>query len=137
MHDLELDFLFATSVIDLPVTYPDRTGLLPESAQGNYFLFLKEMSTSTQNYIEQNVSLQNAPNPFGGETIISIQSQISETFEFQVHDLLGRTLHRRTIRIDAGENRISFDGSELPDGVYGYSFSNEKGRVASKMLIKH
>ena len=141
-HDLTLAFLFKTNLIDLPVTYPDMTGLLPETAQGNYFLFVKEEGSancfdpsSTNDYVQQNLSLKNAPNPFSGLTDIQINSFINDRFEFSVSDLTGRVLHREITEVIQGDNILSFDGSELPEGIYIYSLSNEMGRIAGKMIV--
>ena len=140
-HDLTLAFVFSTTIIDVPVTYPDMTGLLPETAQGNYFLFVEEEGSdncavvSTNDYVQQNLSLKNAPNPFSGLTDIQINSFINDRFEFTVSDLLGRVVHREVTDVIQGDNVLSFDGSSLTEGIYIYSLSNEKGRISSKMIV--
>ncbi len=142
-NDLELRFLFDTDLIDLEVTYPDRTGLLPETANGNYFLFVKEEGsencfmgvTSTTDFVRQNLSIRNAPNPFSGRTNIEINSFISDDFDFKIYDLMGKELYRERVQITQGDNRLPFDGSFLPEGAYLYSLSNEKGIISSKMMI--
>ena len=141
MHDLTLAFVFKTSLLDLPITYPDMTGLLPETAQGNYFLFVKEegsencFAVSTDDYLQQNLSLKNSPNPFSGLTDIQINSFINDQLEFRVSDLMGRVVHREITEVIQGDNVLTFDGSALPEGIYLYSLSNEKGRISNKMIV--
>ena len=145
-HDLELTFTVHGVVINLPVaqqlTFPDTTGQLPENTQGNYFLFVKEEgsencfpTTSTDDFVQQNLTVRNVPNPFSRLTDIQINSFISDRFNFKVHDMMGRELHRRQVRINEGENILSFDGSQLADGIYIYSLSNEKGIISSRMVL--
>ncbi|HMR44628.1 MAG TPA: hypothetical protein PKC40_12375, partial [Saprospiraceae bacterium] len=56
-------------------------------------------------------------------------------FDFSVSDLTGKILHIEKIKIQRGENRIFFDGSDLPNGFFIYKLSNELGAVSGKMCV--
>ena len=124
------------------VQFPDNSGLLPESFMGQYVLNVKEegsencaVISSTDNYISQNLALNNAPNPFSAFTHIRVGSQIDEQLEFSVRDFMGRVVHSQVVNIVSGDNTLYFNGSELPQGIYVYTLANEKGKVSSKMII--
>ncbi len=123
----------------LPIVLPDNTGAFP-GAEGNYFLEVMEegaceMTTNTRDYLNQQISLTNTPNPFGYETTIEVTSLSREELTFEVFDLVGKRIHTEKVTILAGTNRIPFDGSQLQNGIYTYSFSNGDSRVSNKMVV--
>ncbi len=122
----------------LPIVLPDNTGQF-DGADGNYFLEVREegecMVTNTRDYLNQQISLVNSPNPFGYETTIEVASLSREELTFEVFDLVGQRVHTEKVTILAGTNRIPFDGSQLQNGIYHYSFSNGESRVSNKMVV--
>jgi len=122
----------------LPITLPDNTGIFP-GAEGNYFLELREegdcMTTNTRDYLNEQLSLENSPNPFGYETVIEVNSLSREDLDFEVFDLLGQRIYLEKVLIQPGTNQIPFDGSQLQNGIYNYSFSNGESRVSNKMVV--
>ena len=134
--DMVIAGTIRTPLIDLELTFPNED-LFP----GNYLLTVKEegdpncLVISTEDAIARKVSINNAPNPFSGNTQIFINSEVSDNFTFQVHDLLGKQLHQERLQIIEGENRIDFDGSFLANGVYIYSVSNGKDNISKKMVV--
>ena len=124
------------SVLDFDLTFPNET-----IAPGNYFLTVRPSDDpnciidNTEEALATKVSISNAPNPFSGQTQIFINSDVTEQFTFQVHDLLGKQLHQQTYQIFEGENTIDFDGSSLPNGVYIYSINNGEESVSKKMIV--
>ena len=122
----------------LPITLPDNTGQFPGAA-GNYFLEVREegecTTTNTRDYLNEQISLGNNPNPFSYETMIEVTSLSREALNFEVFDLLGKRVYLEKVTILPGTNQIPFDGSQLQNGIYNYSFSNGESRVSSKMIV--
>lgn len=75
---------------------------------------------------------QNYPNPFNASTKISFSLPDSRPVSLKVYDLLGREV--RTLvngQTPEGSHTVTFDGSELPSGIYFYrlkagDFTNTK-----------
>jgi hypothetical protein len=89
----------------------------------------------TNDILESQVELKAVPNPSNGFTQIQISSQISEDFELNVMDLMGKSVYSEKIKVNEGNNYFDFDGTNLPDGIYIYSVGNDTGVVSKKMII--
>ena len=124
--------------IATPITIPDNSGIFPGAA-GDYFLEVREegdcMTTNTRDYLNEQLNLGNNPNPFSYETMIEVTSLSRENLDFEVFDLLGQRIYLEKVAILPGTNQIPFDGSQLQNGIYNYSFSNGESRVSSKMIV--
>lgn len=138
IKDITVNATVHTNIISQPIVLPDNTGQFP-GADGNYFLEVREEGectvTNTRDYLNQQISLANSPNPFGYETMIEVTSLSREELTFEVFDLVGKRVHTEKVTIIAGTNRIPFDGSQLENGIYHYSFSNGTSRVSNKMVV--
>lgn len=143
VHELSIAAQVKVDILAIPVSanFPDNTGLIA-GADGTYALTVKEegtcapLATSTNDLTNQDVLVRNAPNPFSSTTTIEVQSTVSDDFEFSVYDLLGNRIHFDNIRINEGENRFDFDGSQLDNGMYLYTISKGTATFTSKMVIQ-
>lgn len=70
------------------------------------------------------------PNPFVGEITVAVPSSwYNETVELALTDVLGRTVHRATVKMDdSGQILLSKSIGALPSGSYLLSLSSDKGR---------
>lgn len=106
---------------------------------GEYNLVLNEAggceSVSTNDYLAQNISLANIPNPVVAQTMIEVSSDISGDFQFNVFDVAGKRLHAEQIQLTTGYNSFNYDASELEAGMYIYSVSNGTGAISEKMIV--
>ncbi len=106
---------------------------------GEYNLVLNEAggceSVSTNDYLAQNISLGNIPNPVVAQTMIEVSSDISGDFQFNVFDVAGKRLHAEQIQLTTGYNSFNYDASELESGMYIYSVSNGTGAISEKMIV--
>lgn len=130
---------FASPFIpDQNVTFPDAT-----FAPGKYTLKLLADAgdfcdaVSTKESLIDGVSMKINPNPTAGPANIEIASKASGSFNLNVVDFLGKSVHQETVRINEGQNYIDFDGSFIPNGLYILVLENELGRIAQKMTIQH
>jgi hypothetical protein len=63
--------------------------------------------------------LDNFPNPFNSSTFVTFRTSHLQEVTLNVTDLLGRhvaTLHDGML--EPGEHKFTFDGSNLPSGIY-------------------
>lgn len=85
---------------------------------------------------ENFVLYQNYPNPFNPETNILYDIPENTYVRISIFNVLGqeiRTLVNEFQR--AGSYRISFNGADLPSGVYFYSLQTEKFSNIKKMIL--
>lgn len=80
----------------------------------------------------------NYPNPFNPETVIPILLQASGHCRLQVFDIMGTVVEvLQDGFLDAGSHRFTFDGRDLPSGVYSYRLeSNGEARTRSMLLLR-
>ena len=77
----------------------------------------------------------NVPNPFYSNTQIVINSEKTQTAQFQVYNALGAVVHNQQVQLTTGKNNIDFTANELNSGVYYYSIITNAGKVTKSMLI--
>lgn len=119
------------------------TDAAPELA-GNYYLFVQDPSSpycmgtsNTYGAYVPDIELSNRPNPFSEFTQIHIFSREQGDFDLRVFDMLGKVVQSKRINLHRGENIIDFDGRDLPDGMYVYTISNERGGLSDRMVVNH
>jgi len=79
---------------------------------------------------------QNYPNPFNPSTIISFTLPKTTRVQLIVTDMLGREVGRIVDGImSAGKHAESFNGENLPTGVYFYTLITLDSRSSMKMLL--
>jgi len=122
----------------------DGLGSITETIPGNIFtgeynLQINEAggceSVSTNDYLAQNISLANIPNPVVAETMIEVAADISGEFQFTVLDVAGKLMHSQQVQLTTGYNSFNYDASDLEAGMYIYAISNGTGAIAEKMIV--
>lgn len=79
---------------------------------------------------------QNYPNPFNSTTTIKFYAPHRQRVKIDLYNVLGEKVH--TILngiVKAGLNKIYFDSSNLPSGVYFYRMSTTEGSITKKMIL--
>lgn len=106
---------------------------------GEYNLVLNEAggceSVSTNDYLAQNISLANIPNPVIDQTTIEVSSDISGEFQFTVLDIAGKLMHSEQIQLATGYNAFTYNAADLNAGMYIYAISNGTGAISKKMIV--
>jgi Secretion system C-terminal sorting domain len=133
--DLKINANVLTTLLPVPVPVEFPGPIAP----GNYFMVVKPAGStclsSTIDLGSRIASMKNAPNPFGDQTLIEVESMITGDFNFEVFDLLGQRVHLQSVRLNEGANQLTFDAGELPNGSYLYSLNNGQGRATKMMVI--
>ena len=79
---------------------------------------------------------QNYPNPFNPQTIITYSIPVSESVSLKVFDALGREI--RTLvneRQTPGTHLVTFDGGNLPSGLYFYRLQAGSYSATRKLVL--
>ncbi len=80
--------------------------------------------------------LQNFPNPFNPETNIAVEVLETSEIEISVFDVVGKkiiTLQEGIL--SQGMHSFTFDGSNLPSGIYFYEVKSPNYAVIRKMIL--
>ena len=136
-YPLEITAVIFAAGFEIPVTFPN-----PVLAPGEYVITLEaegsgtcHVANGTNDVLRSKLSLNAVPNPTAGLAQINVQSFLTGNFDFHVFDLMGNQIKSEAITISEGENYIEFDGTNLPDGIYVYTLSNELGSISNKLII--
>lgn len=110
-----------------------QAGSLPFS---NYTLQVGDVSVEEKlNYNTFDV-VQNYPNPFDKETIISFSSPSNEVYELNIYNVLGERVKSQKIEAQQGLNQYKFVSGNYSSGVYVYSLGNADKTITKRMVIK-
>ena len=86
--------------------------------------------------IQEFIIGQNFPNPFNPSTLISIEVVEASEFDIVVYGLEGQEVAILFQGYLAqGEYQFTFDGSELPSGIYLYKVSSPNFNQTKKMIL--
>jgi len=78
---------------------------------------------------------QNIPNPFSKKTEIIFTSPVTDTYQFTVFNLLGEVISKQVVNAKAGENKIEFNASGIPMGIYMYMLGNKSKTITKRMIV--
>ena len=79
--------------------------------------------------------IQNYPNPFNGNTKVDFISPKTDTYTFEVINILGEVIYSQQVNAHRGLNSISFDASKLSKGTYTYSVGSKESKSVKIMTI--
>ncbi len=138
---------FRTYYIMTGSTFEALSGIMYYSF-GNYKLvprndddfvgFTTDVSEGEEIPIEYSLS-QNYPNPFNPSTTIQFSLPEAGDVTFRIYNLLGQEVKTvlNNVPQSAGTHSVVFSASELPSGIYFYSFRvNDFAQVKKMILMK-
>ncbi len=143
--------LFSTSDPTVPqvgsypltiVTEPFATILTFPVSQGTvtydgYYLVIAEQTPVSVEQVGNNQmkSLIAYPNPTNGNTTIEFAMGYNSEVTFTVTNLLGSIVNLQNLSTSKGLNRINFDASNVPNGVYFYTITDGKNTISKKLIV--
>ena len=80
---------------------------------------------------------QNIPNPCDRQTHISYELTTAGNISFELVNMLGEKILRKTESKTAGQHSLKLDVSNLADGIYFYTFSFKNNKTTKKLVVKH
>jgi hypothetical protein len=100
----------------------------------NTYIFVEKIISGI---IPNNFELgQNYPNPFNPVTTITYDLPINTYVDIRLYDITGKEIQRLVNeRQTAGTYKISFDGTELPSGIYFYRMATPTFTESKKMVL--
>ncbi len=137
MYDLKVNVTIYASGLSLDRALPDQT-----LVSGNYFFFVQPEGSANCTIVsgvdDANpiaFSMYNQPNPFADYTEIVVDSKLNGDFQLIVQDMVGKVHQRSNVDLREGTNTISFNGSQLADGMYIYTITNGRSSISEKMIL--
>lgn len=96
-------------------------------------IFINQISTIVPDKFSM---FQNYPNPFNPCTSIKFQIAKSSFTSLKVFDIQGKeTATLVNEKLQTGEYEVKFDGSNLPSGIYFYTFTSGEYKETKKMIL--
>ncbi len=78
------------------------------------------------------------PNPANSNSTIIYTGTVNTTVHISIYDSFGRLIEEVTDKVrNNGENRVTYDTSELRSGIYLIRMKSDKGVSDTKMIIVH
>jgi len=80
---------------------------------------------------------QNFPNPATGNTTVTVSLEEATTLSFELFNLMGQKIFEvPTQNYSRGVHPITFNTSNLSDGVYFYTVTSGETKVTKKMIVE-
>jgi hypothetical protein len=92
---------------------------------------------SATNDLKEVSNFTASPNPTNGKTIITIESSVTDNFEFTLTNVMGQRLESRILNVQAGTSAFQIDASKLPNGIYIYALSKGSRVVSNKLIVNN
>lgn len=77
------------------------------------------------------------PNPANLSANLFLDSKSSGTAQFRVFDLVGKEVYTRDFLVTQGRSKITYNTSQLPEGVYIYRLDAFGESTTSRLVIVH
>lgn len=118
------------------------SGTLASTLVGNieydgYYLVIAEQTPVSVEQVGNNQmkSLIAYPNPTNGNTTIEFAMGYNSEVTFTVTNLLGASVNVQNLSTTKGLNRIQFDATNVPNGVYFYTITDGKNTISKKLIV--
>lgn len=141
---------------DSVYTFTGTYGMIPLPDEQNYIVSVASVDSngveslfSEEKYASVNVQyyekttqtvelLQNHPNPFDGETVISVAANDNIKYKdayISIRDLNGKEIERLDISLNKGMNEVTYRHGYFATGMYIYSLIIDGKTIESKRMI--
>jgi hypothetical protein len=106
-----------------------------EQQFGGYRIIITNGQSVNEIMAPQLAGVRNVPNPFGNRTHVEFQLGRAGDVRVRVFNLLGEELWSTLVQGRAGTNRVLFDASNMPEGVYLYKVESGREAFTGRMLL--
>ena len=123
---------------------------LPGSAQEDNVLFAVEENKNSDNQlffieevasgssIDEKNSIQETlppyPNPFYSKVTIPVYCNVAEKVDFRLYSVSGILVYQSIKELQAGWNKLEWDGKNLPGGMYLYCVNMNKQKINGRIM---
>ena len=103
-----------------------------------YRIFIEGAAVGLDPYDNLGFKMGNAvPNPAHLSATIMVDAKQNGIGEFRVFDLVGKEVFLKNVRLNQGSNKITYNTSQLPEGVYIYRLDAFGETMTSRLVIVH
>jgi hypothetical protein len=81
-------------------------------------------------------NVRNVPNPFASRTSIEFGLSTASAVHVRVYNMVGEEVWTQRLDGKAGQNKVSFEGGDLPAGVYLYKVESGAGTFTGRMALQ-
>jgi len=104
---------------------------------GGYELVVNEINTGLATYVLPGLTnVRNMPNPFASKTTIEWQTSRTGEARVRVFNMVGEELWVQRVQAKSGANKVTFDGGDLPAGVYLYKVESGSDTFTGRMALQ-
>lgn len=109
------------------------SGIILKTIDGGVLTGMENVSAFLPERIEL---FQNYPNPFNPSTVISYNLPSGSSVSLKIYDNLGRELETLVNKYqNAGLHSVTFDGKDLPSGIYFYKLQAGEFSKTKKLIL--
>lgn len=77
-----------------------------------------------------------APNPTTGEFYLMIDATVAEKFDFNITDISGRIVYKKSVDVENGFNNIIVNDIKFQSGVYFVNLNYKNEKITRKLIIQ-
>ena len=104
---------------------------------GGYEIVVNEINTGMVATIQPGLAnVRNVPNPFASRTSIEFQVGRTGDAHVQVFNMVGEEVWSQHVQAKAGANKVTFEGGDLPAGVYLYKVGSGSDTFTGRMALQ-
>lgn len=85
---------------------------------------------------ENSVGFVIYPNPSNGEFTISLTSENFEKINFDITDITGRNIYKKSIDLLSGNNSLFVNDIKLQSGIYFVTLRNQNQKITHKLVVQ-
>lgn len=102
-----------------------------------YEIVVSELNTGIATNAQLGLAnVRNMPNPFSSRTTIEWQVGRAGEARVRVFNMVGEELWMQRVQAKAGANKVTFDGGDLPAGVYLYKVESGSDTFTGRMALQ-
>lgn len=120
----------------LPVNASGGSTTLAGAQLLNYYIITINAPAGLQEIGNDKMGLyQNQPNPFSSITDIKFYVEGEDDATITIYNALGSVVHQQAIKTMIGENKVTFNASNLASGTYIYSLKYKNAVSTKRMMV--
>jgi hypothetical protein len=109
---------------------------LPQGFAG-YAIEITESTVGIPTTITPTLSnVRNVPNPFASRTNIEFGLSAASAVHVRVYNMVGEEVWTQHVDGRSGQNKVPFEGGDLPAGVYLYKVESSAGTFTGRMALQ-
>ena len=127
---------YSGGACSVPANYTGVSSSIASAQLLKYYIINITAPAGVQEIGKDKMGLyQNQPNPFSSTTDIKFYVEGEDDATITVYNALGSVVHQQTVKTVLGENKVSFNASNLSSGTYIYSLKYKNAIATKRMMV--